>query len=88
MVAATVAAAAEPRKPKWENPLQVAARNAMRASAGRGGDSEGDKVAELDIGQEEIHRLLADLVSTVTPPPSLSPLPSLLRRCSAVLGGL
>merc|ERR1711907_923187 len=46
---------------KWENPLQVAARNRRRASAERGGDSEGDKSAELEIDQVEIHRLLADL---------------------------
>ena len=48
----------------WENPLQVAARNRRRASMG-GAASNGNDIgnADLDMGAEEVHQLLADLVS-------------------------
>ena len=48
----------------WENPLQVAARNKRRASMGGAASNDiGGNVADLDMGAEEVHQLLADLVS-------------------------
>ena len=54
---AAVADAAGPSEAKWENPLQVVARNRQR------GGSSGGNIADLDMGEEEVHQLLADLVS-------------------------
>lgn len=60
LVAADVAATAG-ASDTWENPLQVAARNKMRGRVA-GGDT-GRNIADLDMGEEEVHQLLADLVS-------------------------
>lgn len=46
----------------WENPLQVAVRNKMRARVAGGRDTCRN-TADLDMGEEEVHQLLADLVS-------------------------
>ena len=54
---AAIANPAGPSEAKWENPLQVAARNKRRSG------SSGGNIAGLDMGEEEVHQLLADLVS-------------------------
>ena len=59
LVCSAFANAAGASEAIWENPLQVAARNKRR-----GGGNSGGNIADVDMGEEEVHRLLADLVST------------------------